>query len=64
MQVNGKKLNMPAGISVKLLLEKLNLGDKRVVVAVNWDVIPADNYSLTLLGPDDRVEIVNFVGGG
>ena len=64
MQINGKEMDIPAGISISVLLEKLNLGKKSLVVVVNEEVVPKDKYSGTILNPGDRVELVDFVGGG
>jgi sulfur carrier protein len=46
------------------LVEKLNLRRGRVAVELNQSVIPKAEWASVVLQPGDKVEIVNFVGGG
>jgi thiamine biosynthesis protein ThiS len=52
------------GITIAALVEELGLGNKRIAVEVNRDIIPRDEYADCALKADDEVEIVHFVGGG
>jgi sulfur carrier protein len=45
-------------------LETLELVGKRVAVAVNREVVPRSHYRGVVLAADDRVEILEAVGGG
>ena len=47
-----------------LLKSRLGLERRRIAVAVNRDVIPRSNFDAHCLGPGDRVEILEAVGGG
>lgn len=62
--INGRSSEVPAGVTVSALLESLALGGKRVAVEVNEHVIPRARHAETTLAPEDRIEIVTFVGGG
>lgn len=62
--VNGDERDVREGISVLGLLETLALGEDRVAVAVNREVIPRAKHGSRVLGPGDRVEIVHAVQGG
>jgi thiamine biosynthesis protein ThiS len=42
----------------------LSLGDRKVAVAVNRDVVPRSRYDEFELNSGDRVEILEAVGGG
>ncbi|MBZ4688464.1 MAG: sulfur carrier protein [Clostridia bacterium] len=64
MIVNGKERDFDSGITVNELLEKLNLSKDTVVVEVNLEIVPKDQYAAKILNEDDKVEIVSFVGGG
>jgi len=62
--INGKKIDLPTGISITELLRQLNLDRDKIVIEVNFKLISKDQYASTLLKQDDQVEIISFVGGG
>lgn len=63
MLINGEKKDYPSGITIKELIEKLNLSENKIVVEVDGEIIPRENYSKEL-NENSKVEIVSFVGGG
>jgi len=64
LHVNGEPCELPAGTTVEELVRELGLEDRRVAVAVNRDVVPRSCFETHPLGPGDRVEILEAVGGG
>jgi sulfur carrier protein len=67
VEVNGEALSLDwqAGPrSVARLLEILDLGGKRVAVAVNRVVVVRSRYPELELSDGDRIEILEAVGGG
>lgn len=62
--VNGKPREIESGRTVENLLQELDLIPARVVVERNREIVPRDAFSATRLEPDDRLEILHFVGGG
>lgn len=62
--VNGKPRQLAAGTTVAQLIRELGLGDQRVAVERNRDVVPRAEHAATVLAAGDRVELVTFVGGG
>lgn len=36
----------------------------RIVIELNGDILPRENYNTTVLQENDKVEILTFVGGG
>ena len=46
------------------LLDSLNLQNKRYAVEINREIIPRSKHSSYLLSENDRIEIVEAVGGG
>lgn len=62
--VNGDVLDVVDSCTIAGLLEKLEIGMERVAVEVNQDIVPKVQYNNHLLSPGDKVEIVQFVGGG
>ncbi|MCS5638437.1 MAG: sulfur carrier protein ThiS [Myxococcota bacterium] len=62
--VNGDSTVVTPGCTVDGLLETLGMAGRRVAVAVNRDVVPRSRYGAVVLAADDRVEILEAVGGG
>ena len=63
MIVNGKKKNYE-GFSVSEMIKDLELDADKIVVELNLEILPKDEYDKTILKEDDKIEIVAFVGGG
>lgn len=62
--VNGEKTQMPDGVSLRMLIERLGLGEKACAAEVNQSLVPRKDHESRVLSEDDRVEIVTLVGGG
>jgi len=61
--INGQPHDSAAP-TVSDLLEELQLDAARVAVEYNHGILPRDAFDATLLNENDRLEIVQFVGGG
>ena len=55
---------MAAPLTVRELLRLWTSMPPRVAVELNRDILPRDQFAETLLKEGDRLEIVQFVGGG
>lgn len=64
IRLNGEPRSVGDGISIVDLLRDLGLGERRVAVERNRDIVPRDQYATTCLAAGDEVEVVQFVGGG
>jgi sulfur carrier protein len=62
--VNGESRAVASGTTVAALIGELGLGDRRVAVERNREVVPRAEHGTTVLTAGDRVELVTFVGGG
>ena len=62
--VNGENHNLADGTTVAALLAALELGNRRVAVELNQDLVPKTEFSSRVIREGDRLEIVHFVGGG
>ena len=51
-------------MTVALLVERLGLDARKVAIERNLEIVPRSTYGATVVGDGDRLEIVNFVGGG
>jgi sulfur carrier protein len=63
IQVNGERRAV-GSCTVLGLLEQLDIDPRRVAIELNLEILPKSDYGTTLLCDGDRVEIVQFVGGG
>ena len=64
LQLNGEPREFEAPLTVASLVEKLGLDARKVAIERNLEIVPRSAYASTTLGEGDRLEIVNFVGGG
>lgn len=62
--VNGEVRQESEPLSVAALLEALAMEPRRVAIELNRQILPRARYGETMLGQDDRLEIVTLVGGG
>jgi sulfur carrier protein len=62
--INGQPRKIEDGTTILVLLDQLGLGDKRVAVERNREIVPRAQHGSTILVADDRLELVTFVGGG
>lgn len=62
--VNGEVREADEGVSLRAFLESLELNPAKVAVERNLSIVPKSRYGQTLLAAEDRLEIVEFVGGG
>jgi sulfur carrier protein len=64
VMVNGERRDIPDGLSVLALVEHLGMRSDRVAIERNLDILPRALWGQTQVEPNDRFEIVQFVGGG
>ena len=62
--VNGQGQEVKEGLSILSLLSELGRSAEHVAVEHNGDVIEPETFAALILKPEDRLEIVHFVGGG
>ncbi len=62
--VNGEEKRLEEPVSVAGLLIALELEPKKIAVERNLEIVPKSLYGETALADGDRIEIVQFVGGG
>lgn len=55
---------MQGPLTVSGLLAALALEPRKIAVERNLEIVPKSRYGETVLSDGDRIEIVQFVGGG
>lgn len=64
IRLNGKPFTAQTAATVTALLQEHSLHPEHVVVEINEQIIPRENYTSHKITNDDVVEILRFVGGG
>ena len=62
--VNGEKIELPQQSNIEDLVVFLGYQKQRVAIEINELIIPKSSHSSYLLKDQDKVEIINAVGGG
>jgi sulfur carrier protein len=64
IQVNGEPREIGEGTTLTQLLDTLDLRGRRCAIEVNQALVPRSEQADRVLRADDRVEIVQAIGGG
>ena len=64
IQLNGDSYEVNDGTNLNELLNKLKIQKNKVAIEVNGEIVERNKYPNLILNKDDKVEIVQFIGGG
>jgi len=64
LTVNGELREVESPMTVLGLVESFGLQPRKIAVERNLEIVPRSAYGVVGLRDGDRIEIVNFVGGG
>jgi len=62
--VNGERFDFPNPLNVEELIDYLGFQNQRIALEVNETIIPKSNHRTYILSNNDKVEVINAVGGG
>ena len=62
--INGKKKDFNDNNNLISLLNFLEIDENGIAIEINLIVIPRSQYKNTIIKNDDKIEIVQFIGGG
>lgn len=62
--INGELREFPDNLTIKQLVDYLQIKAPNYAVAVGMEVVPKSDYDRWILKDGDKLEIVTFVGGG
>ena len=62
--LNGEPYDIPGPLTLTAFLALLDLDPRRVAIEHNLAIVKRAGYDTAIVEAGDRVEIVNFVGGG
>lgn len=61
--INGKNITISQSRNISDLIQELQIQGK-IAVELNQTIIPRSQYQETTIQADDKIEIVNAIGGG
>ena len=64
IQLNGEPREIPDGLTLAALIDWLKLPADRVAVECNLEIVSRGTWGQTPIHAGDRLEVVQFVGGG
>jgi len=64
IQLNGDPFEIKIGTNLNDLLNKLKIQKNKVAIEINGEIIEKKKYQNLVLNKNDKVEIVQFIGGG
>ncbi len=62
--VNGNERTIEEGATLLALLKQLGLEGKVMAAAVNMEIVKQDQWDQHKLVDNDKLELLDFVGGG
>jgi len=62
--VNGEEREFEQDITLMDILKELSLDGKVMAAAVNMNIVKQDNWFQYRLNDNDKLELLDFVGGG
>ena len=62
--INGKKKNINSNYNLINMIEEYSLKKKLIAIEINQEVIPKSNYKTKKINKNDRIEILELIGGG
>jgi sulfur carrier protein len=64
VSINGSTTTFERPLSITELLEQMQLGNKRIALERNGEIVPRGQFNQRMLADGDKLEIVVAVGGG
>tara|TARA_X000000950_G_scaffold268497_1_gene346095 strand:- start:741 stop:956 length:216 start_codon:yes stop_codon:yes gene_type:complete len=62
--INGKKKNINVNDNLNNILEDFSIKNKLVAIELNEEIVPKSKYKTKRISQNDRIEILELIGGG
>lgn len=62
--VNGEKKEFSENSTLQAVIGELKIEDKVMAAAVNMEIVKKDEWNSYIVKNDDKLELLQFVGGG
>lgn len=64
MKINGKEIVLETETTLDVLMSKQGYDITKIAVMKNGEIVPKAEYGDVIIGSEDTLEVVSFVGGG
>ena len=64
VHINGEQKDIQPNTTIQELLSDLKILDKTMAAAINMNIIKKDLWKTHIIKENDKLEFLNFVGGG
>ena len=64
IQLNGRKISIKRNFSIFDMIKKYKISSKKVAIELNGKILPKNKYKNKIVKDKDKIEIVQFIGGG
>jgi sulfur carrier protein len=64
LTINGEIKEFTAQMTLERILEELHIKDQVMAAAVNMQIIKQNEWTTHRLSDGDKIELLDFVGGG
>lgn len=62
--INGQEREFAAGTTLEEIINKLDLKGKVMAAAINMQIVKQEKWNETIIQEGDKIELLDFVGGG
>mgnify|MGYP002700166923 FL=1 len=62
--INGESRDFANGLTVMNVLQELSLEGKVMAAAINMEIVKQDTWDTHVIHDGDKLELLDFVGGG
>ena len=64
VQINGEERDFEGPLTVETVLQRLGFDPRKIAVERNLEIVPKSEHASTVIEDGDKIEVVQFVGGG
>ncbi|MEM7661689.1 MAG: sulfur carrier protein ThiS [Pseudomonadota bacterium] len=64
IHINGEPRTINDGMTLDVLVQTLGSDPRGIAIERNLEIVPKSEHATTVLEDGDRLEVVQFVGGG
>lgn len=64
LTINGEEKEFESGVTLKEIITTLQIEDKVMAAAVNMEIVKKDDWGRFTPNDQDKLELLQFVGGG
>ncbi len=64
IQINGEKREFEKDVTLLDVIKRLGVEEKVMAAALNMEIVKKEKWADTRLKEGDRLELLDFVGGG